>query len=514
MSITYQYAQSDDGSVKRIQQVTVDYRKSHLFTCLGCGQKMEAVIITKKSPFYRHSESKCSLETYLHQLGKKLFKELFEKNKMMGIPLTVDYEVEHQCGIVKCKYCKSEKCYGQFENKKMDLVEKFTSIEVEKYDATTGLTPDILLSNTNGDKLYVEIAVTHISTENKIASGMPIVEIYIETEEDLNGFSTENGLTVTNLSRLNVVCFNMPNGSIKDEPYCTLEMLKARNSFKDYYAKKLNGNEKIVINFPSGKSCERSCNFFKTIRCRNAMTVSSYDLAGKFKCIVDTECNEDSLVYIDEKGNRIRFAFSVGLSDEYKFEDGIRTIQFGLKLNNGIFPWEEQYMIIRESNDIRFHNFKLKNLLSCGDYQFKGFMLTKDGRCTPVRFEEIMNIYEKLKAMGNALCDYIVIGNALQETYQFYPGDDLFKAVLCLFLKNKRNVRNCFLCQYCRKNWKKGVADDNPVYCKKHYKTCRSGNAVDCGYYEINERSIDYYQRNSDLVELLDECYRDNRLKL
>lgn len=513
MSITYQYAQSDDGSVKRIQQVTLDYRKNHLFTCLGCGQKMEAVIVTKKSPFFRHSESKCSFETYLHQLGKRLFKELFEKNKMMGVSLTVDYKVEHQCGIAKCKYCKSEKCYGQSENNNLDLLEKFTSIEIEKYDVTTGLIPDILLSSANGDKLYVEIAVTHNSTEEKIASGIPIVEIYLETEKDLNGFQTENGLIVTDLSKLNVACFNMPNSPIIDEPYCSLEMLKARNSFKDYYAKTLMDNEKFVINFPSGEKCERDCKYFRTVHCLNAMTVSSFDLAGKFKRIVDAECNDDSLVYSDENGNKIRFAFSVGLSDEYKFDDGIRTIQFGLKLNNGIYPWEEPCMIIRESNDIRFHNFKLKNLLSCGDYQFKGFMLTKDGRCTPIMSEEIAGIYDKLKAAGNSLCDYVVLGNSLQKTYQFFQGDDLFKAVLCLFLRNNRLVRNCFLCWNCRRNPGKAV-DGKPVYCKRFDKTCRSGEAVECRAYGINNNSVNYYQRNGSLVELLTECYKDNRLKL
>lgn len=211
MSITYQYAQSDDGSVKHVSQVTVEYRKSHLFTCLGCGSKLEAVVnVTKRLPHFRHSESKCSLETYLHQLGKRLFKELFEKNKMMGVPLFVDYEIEHQCGIEKCKYGKNEKCYGKSDNTKLDLLAKYTSLEVEKFDSATGLTPDILLTNSDGDKLYVEIAVTHTSTEEKIASGIPIVEIYLEKEDDLKGFQTENGLTVTDLNGLNVVCFT-PN---------------------------------------------------------------------------------------------------------------------------------------------------------------------------------------------------------------------------------------------------------------------------------------------------------------
>lgn len=515
MPITYQYAQCDDGSVKHVSQVSVEYRKNHLFTCLGCGSKLEAVVnVTKRLPHFRHSESKCSLETYLHQLGKRLFKDLFEKNRMMGVPLNVDYEIEHQCGVEKCKYGKNEKCYGQSGKAKIDLLKKFTNIEVEKFDLATGLTPDILLSNDDGDKLYVEIAVTHISTEEKISSGVPIIEIYLETEDDLNGFHAENDLTVTDLNRLNVVCFNMEDGAVKDEPYCTIEMLKARNSFKDHYEQTLKKNEKFVINFPSGKHCERKCPYFKTNHCLNALTCSSFDLAGKFKYLVENECSDDSLVFTSEKGAKIRFAFSVGLSDEYKFDDEIRTIQFALKLKNGIFPWEEPYMIIRESDDIRFHNFKMKNLLSCGDYQFKGFMLAKDGRCTPIRFEEITGIFDKLRAMESTLCDYVVIGNSLQESYQFFPGDDVFKAVLCLFLKNGKIVRNCFLCRHCRKNWKKGESDDNPVYCKRFYKTCRSGEAVECEAYEINGNSVNFYQRNLELVELLDECYRDNKLKL
>lgn len=514
MSITYQYAQSDDGSVKHVSQVSVEYRKNHQFTCLGCGSKLEAVVnVTKRLPHFRHSESKCSLETYLHQLGKRLFKELFEKNKMMGVPLFVDYEIEHQCGVEKCKYGRSEKCSGKFDKTKLDLVEKFSRLEVEKYDSSTGLTPDILLSNSDGDKLYVEIAVTHISTKEKIASGVSIIEIYLENETDLKGFQTEGGLTVTDLNGLNVACFNMENSLVKDEPYCPTEMLKARNSFKECYELSIKKGERFVINFPSGSHCERNCSFFKTNRCINALTTSSYDLTSTFKMFVIDESNDDSLVYVSKKGDKIRFAFSIGLSSDYKFEDGIRTIQFGLRLENKIYPWDEPYMIIRDSDDIKFHNFKLKNLLSCGDYQFKGFMLAKDGRCTPVMSEEIAGIYDKLKSVGNSLCDYVVLGSSLQESYQFFQGDDLFKAVLCLFLRNNRLVRNCFLCWNCRKNPRK-VVDGNPVYCKRFDKTCRSGEAVECRAYGINNNSVSYYQRNGSLVELLTECYKDNRLNI
>lgn len=515
MSITYQYALSDDNTVKHISAVSEDYRNNHQFTCLGCNNRMSAVLGNKRENHFRHCrDCDCSKETYLHKLGKKLFKELFEKNRMLGIPLSIDYEVKHQCGVHKCKYGKTEQCFGMTEKGKLNLLEQFTNIDLEKYDPATNLTPDILLSNANGNKLYVEIAVTHISTEDKISSGVPIIEIYLETEEDLKGFQTATGLTVTDLNRLKITSFNMANSLIADGPYCTIEMLKARNSFKDDYEKTLRKNGKFVINFPSGKHCEKDCPYFKNNRCQNTLTCSSFDLASKFKQIVEKECSGDSLVYVDEKGNKMRFAFSVGLSNDYKFDDGIRTIQFALKLNNGIFPWEEPCMIIRDSDDIRYHNFKLKNLLSCGDYDFKGFILHNNGRCIPITSKYIGNIYNEIQKNKLSLSDYLVMGNSLQESYQFFQGDELYKAVLCIFLKNGKKVRNCFLCRFCRKNYGKGIRDNHPVYCKRFYKTCSSGEAVECRCYEINGNSIDYYQRNSALVDLLEECYKDNRLKL
>ena len=45
--------------------------------------------------------------------------------------------------------------------------------------------PDILLTGPGGDQLFLEIAVNHKSSQDKIASGYPIIEIAIASEEDI-----------------------------------------------------------------------------------------------------------------------------------------------------------------------------------------------------------------------------------------------------------------------------------------------------------------------------------------
>ena len=82
MSVTWQYALSNDGTLKNISDVTDAYRKVHDFTCFGCDKHLTAVLGKKRELHFRHApDCICKPETYLHQLGKKMFVELFETVK-------------------------------------------------------------------------------------------------------------------------------------------------------------------------------------------------------------------------------------------------------------------------------------------------------------------------------------------------------------------------------------------------------------------------------------------------
>lgn len=355
MSVTYQYAQSDDGSEKHISQVTVEYRETHKFTCVGCNKKMEAVLnVTRTEPFYRHSGTRCSLETYLHRMGKKLFKELFEKNRRLGAPLNIDHHIIHQCGVEKCKYGCSQNCRSQDKLRKYDLLAIFTDIAIEETDTTTGLAdrliPDILLTNAMGDKLYVEIYVKHPVTKEKIASGVPIVEIHLESEDDLKKFQIEDETTITDLEEFDVRKFNFDK-IIREMPFCTEEMRRARDNFKEFYARILESNGNFSISYAGEGKCGRDCPYFATSRCLNGPGRSKINLAHTYRKILDDECEYDCLVYQDEDSNKLRFAFSVGLLMEYK-NNAIRTMQFGLRPRNNFFHGKK--IILSKSNVIVF----------------------------------------------------------------------------------------------------------------------------------------------------------------
>jgi len=508
--ITYQFAQSDDGSVRHISQVTVEYRKSHKLTCLGCGEKIEAVLkVTRTQPFYRHSGTKCSLETYLHQMGKKLFRELYEKNRRLGVPLNVDYHVIHQCGTEKCKYGWSRQCKSQDQSKKYDLLAKFTDIEIEKKDPATGLTPDILLSNAMGDKLYIEIYVKNPVTEEKEkkSSGIPIVEIHLESEDDLKKFQIEGETTITDLEEFNIRKFNFDK-IIKEMPYCTEEMRRARDSFKEFYTGIIATNGNFSISYASEGSCGRNCPYFATSRCLNGPGQSKINLAHTYRKILDDECGYDCLVYQDEYSNKLRFAFTVGLLTEYK-NNAIPTMQFGLMFRNNTFLWNRDNIVKKQSNSVAYHNFDWKNLWACEKYEFTGFVLEKNGFCRMLKSKHIDGIYEEIRAMGSLVEDYLIMGCSLQQPFQLFPDIYLYKAVLNLFRNMGKVVENCLLCSLCGES-----SNCNSICCMKFDKRVPADAAKSCEKYEVGSNWIDDYHSMDDVIRLVEQSYRENRLKV
>ena len=508
--ITYQYARSDDDSVRHISQVTVEYRKSHKLTCLGCGEKIEAVLkVTRTQPFYRHSGTKCSLETYLHQMGKKLFRELYEKNRRLGVPLNVDYHIIHQCGAEKCKYGWSRQCKSQDQSKKYDLLAKFTDIEIEKKDPATGLTPDILLSNAMGDKLYIEIYVKNPVTEEKEkkSSGIPIVEIHLESEDDLKKFQIEDETTITDLEEFNIRKFNFDK-IIKEMPYCTEEMRRARDSFKEFYTGIIATNGNFSISYASEGSCGRDCPYFATSRCLNGPGRSVKNLASSYRKILEGECENDCLVYQDENSNKLRFAFSVGLLTEYK-DKAIPTMQFGLMFRNNTFSWNRDNIVEKQRNSITYHNFAWKNLWACEKYEFTGFVLKKNGYCRLLKSKRIGEIYEEIRAMNASIEDYLIMGSSLQQPYQLFPEIYLYRAVLNFFHNMGKMVKSCLLCRSCG-----APSNCNSIYCMKLDKNIPSDAARSCENREFGANWIDDYHSMTDVLRLVERSYWENRLKV
>lgn len=123
-----------------------------------------------------------SKETYLHSLGKKIFFDDYTECLRNKTPYLLKYRTHRVCTKLQDKF--KIKCKLQDETSTFDLTSRFTEIVIERRD--NNFIPDILLVTADKkEKIYIEIAVTHFSTETKKHSGQRIIEFIIESEEDV-----------------------------------------------------------------------------------------------------------------------------------------------------------------------------------------------------------------------------------------------------------------------------------------------------------------------------------------
>lgn len=120
-------------------------------------------------------------ETYLHALGKKIFFDEYSKCLQNNTSFNIKYHIKKYCNRLQNEY--NITCRLEYETGKFDLAKYFTEILIEKPDNI--FIPDILLLNPNTkEKIYIEIAVTHSSSDDKKYSGHRIIEFILKTEED------------------------------------------------------------------------------------------------------------------------------------------------------------------------------------------------------------------------------------------------------------------------------------------------------------------------------------------
>lgn len=175
--IRYRYGVDQHGVIVDVFELQEEDRAD--FVCLGCEKIIRPVLPqTDRQKHFRHKrEIECSEETYLHRAGKLLFERTYRNCLEKNEPFYVHYEVPRICEGCSLGPCDQEGASHQF-----DLTSVFKSIQSEKRD--DGFIPDLLLTTDKGEKLYIEIAVTHVSPLDKIDSNARIIEFYINEEED------------------------------------------------------------------------------------------------------------------------------------------------------------------------------------------------------------------------------------------------------------------------------------------------------------------------------------------
>lgn len=192
--IRYHYALNESGREVDIADVTKEYRKEHSFRCPYCGGPMVARLGESNARHFAHGEGcpDCGNgESDLHKYAKKAMKSRFEsaENFEVGIPQKV------LCGAKECPFRSQDEYDGCFREETMfyDL-KKWGYDTCEEEKGVNTFVADLLLYS--GTKpglppILIEIAVTHPCGEEKIRSGLRIIELPVKSEKDVARYAGE-----------------------------------------------------------------------------------------------------------------------------------------------------------------------------------------------------------------------------------------------------------------------------------------------------------------------------------
>lgn len=180
--IKYSYCIDDKDELVDIKSLSNATRHARRLYCLSCGQEMIPNLGTKKAWYFSHkADCACDGESYLHKLAKRVIKNKFDTEPTF----LVEYEITKECSNVECKY-RNYLCRKEFVPYRIDLKKYYDTCTEEA--SINGFVADLLLTdskNPQKEPILIEICVTHPCNEEKIKSGLRIIEIKIGDEQDI-----------------------------------------------------------------------------------------------------------------------------------------------------------------------------------------------------------------------------------------------------------------------------------------------------------------------------------------
>lgn len=184
MPIRYRYAYTTNKEIA-IDAIELDRQNlsgKEVFKCVGCDHVLIPVLGKKRQKHFRHkTEVDCSFETYLHKLAKNTFYRVYRDCLQQNKPYLITINQTKICNYYQQDYLVN--CNFGIGNYTFDLTQYFSEIYLELRQDS--FIPDLLLTNEYGDKLFVEIAVTHEVSNRKRESEFRIIELNIANEDDL-----------------------------------------------------------------------------------------------------------------------------------------------------------------------------------------------------------------------------------------------------------------------------------------------------------------------------------------
>ena len=195
LSQNYSYANNSNGELINVATA----QRNEDYFCPICGESMTPHMgKVRRWHFVHKNTGNCSYESYLHKLAKLKIKQAFLSSEHFML----SYKAKAICSF-DCPFISSPKCEGE-KPVEFDLRKFYDTCEIEatyhQYRA------DLLLTSSTNPKLppvLIEIMVTHKCTEDKISDGVRIIEIPIQSEEQIDDIVINCKLVATRSNQFN-----------------------------------------------------------------------------------------------------------------------------------------------------------------------------------------------------------------------------------------------------------------------------------------------------------------------
>ena len=204
---------TEDASLIQIEDVEGSFygRKAH-FICPCCKLEMRPVLGEYNEHHFRHKGTPCKYDSYLHSLAEETFLKEYHNCLDEGTPFIIECVVPIRCNG-GCVLEEDRDCKEHYVRRDIDLTKRYTKIRREKRVVTlpgSFRRPDILLESESGEQLWVELFVTHKSSDEKIREASDrnakVIEIKIPDEhcEGLKAISEHHLLQTEDIIYFNI----------------------------------------------------------------------------------------------------------------------------------------------------------------------------------------------------------------------------------------------------------------------------------------------------------------------
>ncbi|QFT61825.1 hypothetical protein [Roseivivax sp. THAF30] len=190
MPDTNRYACASTGQVINITDVDPSARYAlGPYTCLACDHVMVPALGRTRRHHFKHKAGRpasCLNETYLHQLAKMTLFAALSDAIRLGRPYNLVQNRKSVCDRYADQFGLI--CTRQSMPAPRDLAARYDRVALEA--GIDGYAADILLSSSRtAEAMLLEIAVTHPCDEEKISSGLEIIEITVRGEDEIEALA-------------------------------------------------------------------------------------------------------------------------------------------------------------------------------------------------------------------------------------------------------------------------------------------------------------------------------------